>query len=352
MMRLYTFLAFLAALLPFSLSAQLDTLLFEDFEGNWEERYLDFYDESAYGSDSIWINFDIDGSQAAQSRPNNWYLSVDFATPDTIPDSLANVVAASSSWLVDFNVQNLNWLILPPMHIVDGQASLNWKSAPYQGPRYLDGYKVLLSTSEIDPFLGTYTDTLFVAAEMLYPLPDGANDPNDDALQIDSFSVSDGYVHANRFTLQEYYTYTEGDDIFVCVLEPHSVSLADYAGQTVYIAFLHDSFDDNLISLDDILVMGNLVSSAGEPSLPDISLVTYPNPVDNYLNVLFQLDEPSQAQLVLYDMKGQRMLALTGEGRVSGEQNLRLDLRRLPAGTYNLVLNVDGARYSRQVVRR
>lgn len=352
MIHLYRTLAFLAAFLPLSLSAQQDTLLFEDFEGNWEERYLEFYDEPNYGSDSIWINLDADGSEAAQSRPGNWYLSLDFATPDTIPDSLANVVLASSSWLVDFNIQNQNWLILPPIHVVDDQATLHWKSAPFQGPRYLDGYKVLLSTTEIDPFLGTYEDTLFVAAEMLYPLPNGANDPNDDALEIDSFNISEGYVHAGRFTLEEYYTYTEGDDIFVCLLEPHSVSLADFAGETVYIAFMHDSYDDNLISLDDILVLGNVMTSTGEAGAADIRLHTYPNPVDNNLNVLFRLDTPASVVLELFDMNGRRMLSMRAEERLAGEQNLQLGLHRLPAGAYNLVLRINGAAYSRQIIKR
>lgn len=335
-----------------ALWSQTDTLLFEDFQGNWDLRYLEFPDEDNYGSDSIWINFDLDGEAAAQSRPQNFYLALDFASPDSIPPADTNVVAASSSWMASLSAQNLNWLITPPIQILDDQATLHWKSAPFQGPRYLDGYKVLIATEGFDPLFGYYTDTIFVAAEMLTPLPNGSNDPNDDALEVDSFNISPGYVHADRFSLEEYYTYTEGDDIFVCLLEPHSYSLAAYAGQTIYVAFLHDSFDDNLISFDDILVLGNLTSSVDAPEAEDIRLVTYPNPVDNYLNVLFQVKEAAQVQVALFDLNGKKILTLNSQGKLLGEQQLPIDLSRLNAGMYELQLNVGGTIYTRKVVKR
>ena len=352
MMRIYKLSALFLLLLPLSLAAQLDTLISENFQGNWEERFLEFVDELAYGSDSIWINLDADGATAANNRPGNWYLSVDFAEPDETPDSLVNVVLASSSWLENFNLQNLNWLVLPPLHLGDDEATLHWKSAPFQGPRYLDGYKVLLSTTEIDPFLGTYADTLFVAAEMIEPLPPGASDPAQNALNVAAFNFSPGYIHADDYTLEEYYILEDGANFFLGVLEPHSVSLAAYAGQTVYVAFLHDSFDDNLISLDDILVLGNVISSVNERELADIRLVTYPNPVENFLNVLFRLEEAASVQLELFDMNGRRMLALHSQGVQIGEQNLQLDLRRLPAGAYSLAVSVNGFKHTRQIIRR
>jgi hypothetical protein len=246
----------------------------------------------------------------------------------------------------------LNWLVLPPIQVGDDQATLHWKSAPFQGPRYLDGYKVLLSTTEIDPFLGTYDDTLFVAAEMIEPLPPGASDPAQNALNVAAFNFSPGYIHADGYTLEEYYILESGSNFFLGVLEPHSVSLAAYAGQTVYVAFLHDSFDDNLISLDDILVLGNVLSSVKEREPADIRLVTYPNPVENFLNVLFRLEEAASVQLELFDMNGRRMLALNSQGVQIGEQNLQLDLRRLPAGAYSLAVSVDGFKHTRQIIRR
>ena len=356
MVNIYRVFVMLLVVLPISLAAQLlvDTLVYENFQGNWPERTLQFYDEDAYGSDSIWINLDIDGAENAQNNPQDWYISLDFASPDSIPASDTNFVAASVSWMNDFTIQNLNWMVLPPVVVGEEDVTtLYWKSAPYQGPRYVDGYKVLLSTTEVDPFFDSYTDTLFVAAEMIPPLPNGSSDPAINALNVDSFNFSMGYVHAERYTLEEYYYLDQpGDNLYVGVLEPHSVSLEDYHGQTVYIAFLHDSFDDNIVSVDDILVVKDIIGATKGPELENIRLMTYPNPVDNYLLVRFWLESPAEVQLELYDMNGKRMLSMNGQGRVVGDQNLQLDLRRLPAGAYNLVLNLDGAKYTRKVVRR
>lgn len=350
--KLYNLMLAAMAVLPFALNGQMDTLLFEGFQGNWEERYIEFYDDVVYGNDSTWINIDADGAPNAQNDFQNWYIDLAFESPDSIPAADSNFVAASVSWMADPNAQNLNWMILPPVRVVDGQATLHWKSAPFQGPRYLDGYTVLLSATEVDPFFGTYTDTLFRAAQMLTPLPDGASDINDDALQVDSFLWSPGYIHADRFTLTEYYTWDSISNAFDPLLEPHSVSLAAYAGQTVYIAFLHDSFDDNILSIDDILVMGNLVSPAEEPEGLDIRLVAYPNPVDNFLNVLFRLDAPANVRAGLFDLNGRQALSMASHGRLGGEQSLRIDLRRLPAGAYNLVLDIEGQQFMRKVVKR
>ncbi|MCO6480938.1 MAG: T9SS type A sorting domain-containing protein [Phaeodactylibacter sp.] len=350
--KFYKLLVLLTALLPFTLNAQMDTLLFEGFQGNWEERTIEFYDDVVYGNDSIWINLDADGAPNAQNDFQSWYISLDFGSPDTIPPADSNFVAASVSWMEDPSVQNYNWMILPPLQLVDGQATLSWKSAPFQGPRYMDGYTVVASTEEVDPFFGTYTDTLFQAAQMLTPLPDGAYDIDGGALEVDSFLWSPGYIHADGFTIMEYFDWDGSSDAYDPLLEPHTISLADYAGQTVYIAFLHDSFDDNIISVDDILVRGNLVGSAEEADEARLRWVTYPNPVDNYLNVLFRLEQAAVPLLELYDMNGRLMLQARAESRRAGEQHLDLDLRRLPAGTYNLVLDIEGQKHTRKVVKR
>ncbi|MCB0593848.1 MAG: T9SS type A sorting domain-containing protein [Lewinellaceae bacterium] len=353
--KFYNLLLLAAAFLPFALTAQMDTLLFEDFQddiiGDVEEELAIF----PQGDDTTWVNYDADYIPDFNNRPQSWYTSVDFAqgTQDSIAPADTAIVLASSSWLSGFLDGNRNWLITPPIDIGDDQATLHWKSAPYQGPRYVDGYSVLVSTSMNFP--ESFTDTLFRAQQMIPPLPPGAEDPNGGAFDVESFlfAPENGYLHADGYTLQEYFFLDAPDDnLWIGILEPHSVDLAAYSGKSIYIAFVHDSDDDNLISIDDILVMGNLLSSTQEPLAADIRLVTYPNPVDNQLNVLFRLETPAQVRTSLYDMNGKQVLSMASEGRLLGEQSLKLDLRRLPAGAYNLVLDVEGQQYARKVVKR
>jgi hypothetical protein len=353
MASIYKTLAILLALMPLTLFGQMDTLLFEDFQDQSLEPGVDIFPE---GSNTNWVNYDEDGLEDANDRGQDWFLDVDQiqASQDSIAAADSNFVYMSSSWLSGFLDGNRNWLITPPIQIVDDQATFHWKSAPFQGPRYMDGYSVLVSTGEnydID-----FTDTLFRAAQMGLPLPNGNSDAEINAFNVDSFvfAPADAYVHADRYTLEDYFILADSADTFYTGgLEPHSVSLSAYAGETIYIAILHDSDDDNLIYVDDILVMGtNPSSSVDGPVANDIRLVTYPNPVTNYVNVLFRVDEPAMVSLELIDMNGQRVLAKRTQERLIGEQSLRLNLSSLPAGNYNAVLNIDGQNYVRQLVKQ
>ena len=303
----------------------------------------------------MWVNLDADGLEDANDRPQNWYAALDLAqiTLDSIGPNDTNVVAGSSSWLQGFLDGNRNWLITPPIFIADDQATLHWKSAPRQGPRYMDGYSVLISTSENIP--ESFTDTVLRVKQMIPPLPNGASDPTLNALNVDSFlyAPANGYFHADGYTLADYF-YMEDSSAnhFIGKLEPHSFSLADYAGQTIYVAFVHDSDDDNYITIDDILILGNLTTSVNELSDAEVRLVTYPNPADNFVNVLFRLEEPADVRLSLYDLQGRLVRQLPPLTKAVGEQSHRFDVRTLPSGTYEVVLDIEGQRFSRRVVRK
>lgn len=291
-------------------------------------------------------------------------LDLVYLTGDTAiyPEGDSNLVFASSSWLQGFENGNRNWLITPPIEVVDDKAMLYWKAAPRQGPRYMDGYSVRISTTEFNPgiydennldmIFGDFTDLLFAAAQMDVPLPS-----NSATLEVDSFNYfpEDGYIHAQSFTDSNYYWLEDGGDAYIGLLEPQGFSLADYAGQTIYIAFLHDSDDDNLITIDDILVMGTEPAvSNRDIQVTDFRLFTYPNPVDNFLVVNYQLEQPvGTIELDLYNMEGRLMQSFNELANYQGSHTQRVDLRQLPGGQYNLVLRVDDKQVStRKVIRR
>jgi PKD repeat protein len=182
----------------------IDTLLFEDFQSETIS--------------ATWINQDIDGLNDANGRPQNWFPFQDLQT--TTPGD-TNYVAASSSWLSPAGTSN-NWLILDAVNpCID--TKLNWWSAPFEGPAFMDGYKVMVSTTGTN--IGDFTTTIFTAAESV----NGTATP------------SAGAVHTN-------YNGNNG------VLQEWTVDLGAYDNQTIYIAFVHDSNDDNLIMIDNIFV--------------------------------------------------------------------------------------------------
>lgn len=182
----------------------IDTLLFEDFQSQTIP--------------ASWMNLDLDGATDANGQPQNWFTRADLIT--TTPGD-TNYVAAASSWFSPAGTAN-NVLI---MDAVAPCAStvMRWKSAPFEGPTFMDGYEVRVSTT--GTAIADFTTTLFTAAE-------GINA---------TATPSAGTVHTS-------FNGTNG------ILQQWEVSLGAYDNQTIYIAFFHDSNDDNMILIDDIFM--------------------------------------------------------------------------------------------------
>ncbi len=126
-----------------------------------------------------------------------------------------NFVAASTSWYEQSGTSS-DWLILPPITIESAEAIVSWR-AKATDSRYSDGYAVYVTTG-------------------------------------DGLSVADFDTTAPIFsTKAEASAWTR-----------HSVSLAQYAGQTVRIAFVNNSTDCSVLYLDDIF--------AGKPKAARVTL--------------------------------------------------------------------------------
>ncbi|NVK63460.1 MAG: PKD domain-containing protein [Flavobacteriales bacterium] len=182
----------------------IDTLLFEDFQSKTIP--------------ASWINLDLDGAADVNGRPQDWFIT--FDPQSTIPGD-TNWVTASSSWLTPAGAAN-NVLILDAVQPC-ANTVLRWDSAPFEGPIYMDGYEVRVSTTGTN--VADFTTTLFTAAEGI-----GS-----------TTNTSSGTVHTS-------FNGTNG------LLQTWEVSLGAYDNQTIYIAFFHDSNDDNLIQVDNIFM--------------------------------------------------------------------------------------------------
>jgi hypothetical protein len=299
-----------------------DTLLFENFENDPEAYILATFPS---GDDQTWINYDLDqyNDASGANRPGEWYLSLGgFADVDS-----NTYVYMSNSWTTPPDPV-ANYLILPPMDIVDNTATLSWKSAPRQTHLYLDGYYVVISTScNVDD---CFPDTLFRAAEYI----------SVDALEPDSgfsqYNFSPGFVHGADGT---YIQYDNDSARFIGVLQPHTVSLTAYEGQTVYIAFVHGSKDDNLISVDDILVTGTK-STGIEEEVNKNSLNLYPNPSPANSSIIleWQMNKTSDVTLKIYDAAGGLVKTINCGVRIKGHHQIQINVADLIPGTYSIVL--------------
>ena len=119
------------------------------------------------------------------------------------PTDATNHVAISTSWYKNAGAAN-DWMVTPAITIADSKAIVRWRSMA-RDKDFRDGFKVYVSTS------GTAVSD-FTDAPLL--------------------TVS---KEANKWT-------------------EHELSLADYAGKTIYIAFVNDSKDKAALYLDDLFV--------------------------------------------------------------------------------------------------
>jgi hypothetical protein len=294
-------------------TAQNDTLLFENFDVDSTANYAAFNS----GNDLTWVNFDADGIPDYNSRPQNW-----FYQPGTFADVDSNDASIwSSSWLANFQPGNRNWLITPPLTIVDASAVLSWASTPRQTPRYLDGYTVMVSTT--DNLEASFTDTLFQAAQYI----------SGSGSDWTTYVFSNGFVHGWDST----YIQFDGDSgAYIGELRPFSASLAAYSGQSIYIAFLHDSDDDNLLAIDDILVTGTLVGLSEVADATELTI--FPNPARDKVELTYHLEKTGVVTTEIYDVKGSLVGTFNRGVQIAGLQKLTIDVSELASGTYAIVL--------------
>lgn len=228
---------------PTAAAGACDTILYEDFQSKVIP--------------ATWGNLDLDNNADANGRPLDWYVDFD---PQSTTAGDSNWTAHSSSWFTSVAQAN-NWLILPQIQICDPGVEMIWKSAPNEGPGYLDGYEVLLSTTGNAP--ANFTTVLATFAE--------------DVSGTGAGTLGAGIAHTS-------YTGNLG------LLEEWSVPLGAYNGQNVYIAFRHTSTDDNLIRLDDIFIglLANFdlaTTAVGSNSEYTVSPVNHVSPI-NYAGIV------------------------------------------------------------------
>jgi hypothetical protein len=273
-----------------------------------------------------------------------WFWSYPFSTVDNLtPDGDSNSVMASSSYFTQ-PARASNYFISPSVKL-GLHDTLFWKSAPYQTPRYLDGYKVMISTTTNN--IANFTDTLFKAAQMI---GNPATDP-DTVFADFTFFPTGAFVHGEDGLYIDIASTTTPVS-HVGQLRPFSVPLDAYADQNVFITFYHDSYDDNLISIDDIMVRGTLPSGIYENNLA-VNIEAYPNPVvNNNIQLNFELPSETFVAIVLYDYTG-RIVYSDYKGLLpQGHHFTNINTTFLAKGYYTVaVLTNDGRSIKKLIVQ-
>ena len=170
-----------------------------------------FVEHFTEGIPSSFALYDMDGNEPSVDMANlGFAVGVPWICVTEGEDN--NAVAASTSWYAKAGTSN-DWMVTSLFEVSDAKAVLRWRARATDAD-YRDGYKVYVSTTG-----NTVAD--FTAEPV--------------------FSVS-----------KENVTWTERE-----------VSLADYVGKTICVAFVNTTKDRSMLYVDDIF--------AGEPACIELS---------------------------------------------------------------------------------
>jgi len=292
----------------FLINAQ-DTLFYENFN-SWQFEEID----------SVFTTYDEDLIPDYNGLPGNWFVA-NFANSGA--DS-SEIVALSSSWLIGFAPGNRNHLQLPGINVTDTNAVLSWRSAPALGDLYMDGYTVVIYSDSLCFYsvVGCNHDTLMHFAQNI----------NDNATQF-----STGIIHTS-LDLNVPINIASSTQ-YPGLLQNWQVSLKDYAGQKVFINFLHNSDDDNFIAIDDILVTGTNPATAMEEFNMKSSFNIYPNPSSSKINIDLRLIKSSILDISIYNSLGLKILNIIDKQTIKPS----IDISSMSSGLYFInILTEDG----------
>jgi hypothetical protein len=326
-------------MLGLGLSSQAQVLLNQDFQGDLSNILIGY--PAGTATDVNWYDHDDDlmADGSPSGRPGEWFLAYPFAIADSLTGTGdTNFVMASNSWTNDFSTPVANWLITESVALPTGVTSiaLRWKSAPYQTPLYLDGYTVKLATANND--LPSFTTTLYNAAQYS---DEGGAYPSYGCVFADyEFLPAGAWVHGWDGTADVPSGLEDSGDCsrWLGILTQKTVDLTAYAGQTVFIAFVHNSNDDNLLSLDDIQI--EAITSVAENNGVS-KLNVYPNPAVDMITFEFTASASAMGILEVTDVFG-RLVATQSLGALNeGANKVAFDASSLANGTYNVKIRSD-----------
>lgn len=323
-MRLTLSILLTVAICPNLFSQQRDTVLLENFQFN----PFPTMQTTPTGNDTVWVNYDQDGLPSILNTPatKRWTWDQFFVQATDPVTGEVNYSAISYSYLLNSLPGNRNWLITPPITVSDEGYDISWRSSPSQLPRYMDGYVVLISNTTNNP--ADFTDTLFQAASMVSYAGNGQN------TIFSNFNFTEGYIHANSCTLTDYFV--PGSTLHYGKLEPHQASLSQYAGQTIYLAFLHNSDDDDRLALDDIMVTHESVSAISDVSstTPDVRILR--NPVTDILRAQVESERGTSVNCTIFDLSGNMLRQGTFQSVNGHTTPIEWTVGDLPSGCYLL----------------
>lgn len=207
---------------------------------------------------------------------------------------MANNIVASNSYYAPVNTAN-DWLVTPAIIIPGGATGveLSWAATSLGNDTYLEDYEVNIST----------TDNQIASFDQLLDVPNELNDGNF-----------------------------------------RTVSLDDYIGQTIYIAFRNKGNDQYVMFLDNVQVTA---ATMGVNDVTTSNLSVYPNPANNIINVSGANNILLEGVQIV-DMNGRTVKTVS----LGGVTEAQINIADLSAGMYVMNLSSDQGMVTKKIVKK
>ncbi len=253
--------------------------------------------------------FGEDFEQITDLQSAGWTLYNDANTPYGTYEALfpnawnivswgnesGNKVASCPSWFTEIKPAD-RWIVSPAIILpTNSKVSLEFFARSHQDSPYDDGFKLKISTSNTAK--SSFTNVLAVD-------------------------------HAPNSTI-------------VAITSPYTVNLSAYAGQTIYLAWVNDYTNGNLLSIDDITVTATSLMAVDD--VRKNNMTVYPNPASEYF-IINNANDVISADI--YDVSGKVV-----KSKLVAVDN-RFDISDLANGVYTVAVETKTGIVSKKLIKK
>ena len=217
-------------------------LMIEDFDEAIPAPYADETDADVldYVSSFFWT-YDRDDNSIPTAPNGDLTFDWDENLDPTVPDTAWYMTAYS--WFTDASAQADNYLGMGPVTIPDAGAALKFHHRGVSN--WIDGFDVYITTGGMEP----YNDV----------------DPGETDI---------------AYSYEAHYPLAQDEDT---IWTQKTVSLNDFAGESIYFTFHHHSTDMERLMLDNFLIVETNDMAINETGLNGVSI--FPNPSNGVFTV-------------------------------------------------------------------
>ena len=115
---------------------------------------------------------------------------------------------------------------------------------------------------------------------------------------------------------------------------------------------MHNSTDDNLISLDDVLIRGTLSTIGINENANDLALNLFPNPATDNVQVNYTLTSKTTVTISMYDVTGKLVSSVSRGEEQNGRHFATINTSSIAKGFYTVKVETNfGQSTSKLIVR-